>query len=136
MKILLEIQKYKKLFWGLSCEDFNNWQSLLLQCFSELYWNRFTFRVMFWKGSHRSLTAVKNFKRAQHYYNHYKSVPSGIHVSVSTAQLRIFLIARVIMHFENTLQKCFNFSYYKRHQKYVKSRRSGVLIFNFVHGTS
>ena len=23
MKIILEIKKYKKLFWGLPCEDFN-----------------------------------------------------------------------------------------------------------------
>ena len=33
---------------------------------------------MFGKGSHRSLTAGKNFKIAQHYDNHYKSFPSGI----------------------------------------------------------
>ena len=43
-----------------------------------LYWNRFTFRVMLWIGSHQSLTAGKKFKIAQHYYNHYKSFPSGI----------------------------------------------------------
>ena len=55
-----------------------NWQSFLSQCFSELYWNRFTFRVMLWKGSHRPLTAGKNFKIAQHYHNHYKSFLSGI----------------------------------------------------------
>ena len=49
-----------------------------LAMFFELYWNHFTFRVMFWKCSHRSLTAGKNFKKAQHCYNHYKSFPSGI----------------------------------------------------------
>ena len=70
---------------------------------------------MFWKGSHRSLTAGKNFKRAQHYciiiiINLFCQV---FHVSVSSAQGQIFVIARVfdIMQFENMLQKYFNCSY-------------------------
>ena len=33
---------------------------------------------MFRKGSHRCLTAGKNLKLAQRYYNHYKSFQSGI----------------------------------------------------------
>ena len=62
MKIILEVKKFKKLFCGLSCEnvDIGSFHSLLLQFFSELYWNCFTFRIMFWKGSHQSLSAGKN----------------------------------------------------------------------------
>ena len=80
-KIFLKVKKFKKLFCGLSCEDLNIeilMQTPLLQYFSELYWNCFTIRVIFWKGSYRFLTAGKNFKIAQHYYNHYKYFPSVI----------------------------------------------------------
>ena len=74
----LEVKKFKKLFCGLSCENFNTGSLLSCNVFTELYWNCFTFRVMFWKGSHWSLIAGKKFGIAQHYYNHYKSFPSGI----------------------------------------------------------
>ena len=63
MKIFLEVKKFKKLFCGLFCENFDIGSPLF---------NRFTFRVMFRRGSHRSLAADKNFNIAQHYYNHYK----------------------------------------------------------------
>ena len=58
---------------------------------------------MFWKGSHRCLTAGKNLKLAQHYYNHYKYFPSDINVSVCSAQRQMFVIACIfeIMQFYN-----------------------------------
>ena len=59
------------------------------------------------------MTAGKNFKRAQDYYNHYKSFRQVFDVSVSTAQRQFFVIAHIfeIMQFDNMLQKCFNYSY-------------------------
>ena len=33
-----------------------------LECFFEFYWDHFSFRVMFWKGSYRCLTAGKKVK--------------------------------------------------------------------------
>ena len=77
MKIFLVVKKFKKLFCGYPVKIVTLAVSSL-KCFSELSWNCFTFRVMFWKDSHRSLTAGKDFKIAQHYYNHYKSFPSSI----------------------------------------------------------
>ena len=98
-------QKIQKIVLSVILWKLWYWQSLFLQCFSELYWNRFTSKVMIWKGSHRSLTAGKNFKIAQNYYKHYRSFPSGIYVSVSSAQRQIFVIARTfdIMQFDNML---------------------------------
>ena len=66
----------------------------LLQCFSGSYWNRFSFRVKFWKVSHWCLTAVKNLKLAQRCYiiiiNLFNHV---FNVSVCSAQRQVFVIA-------------------------------------------
>ena len=71
------------------------------------------FRVMYWKGLRRSFTAGKNFKMAQHFYNHYKSFPSG------TWCIRDFSAVANICNctcfwrhgFDNMLQKWFNCNY-------------------------
>ena len=60
-KCFCEVKKFKKLFCALSCE-------ILIfavsshECFSELYWNHFSFRAIFWKVSYRFLTAGRKIK--------------------------------------------------------------------------
>ena len=104
MKIILEVKKFKKLFCG---------QPPLLQYFFGLYWNRFTFRAMFWKGSYLSLIAGKNFRKHNIIIIIINLLCQVFHISVSSAQPEMFVIARFfdIMQSDNVLQKCLNCRY-------------------------
>ena len=78
MKIILEVKKFKKLFCGLSCENFNIGSLSSLAMFFWTLLKPFYILSDVWRGLHQSLTAGKNFKITQHYYDHYKSLPTGI----------------------------------------------------------
>ena len=53
-------QKVQKIVLWVILRHFQYWQAVSShECFSEHYWNHFSFRVMFWKGSYRCLTAGK-----------------------------------------------------------------------------
>ena len=79
-KILLWSQKVKKIAPRVILWKFSYWQSHSLQCFSELCLNRFSFRVTFWKGSDRCLTAGKNLKIARYYNTRIYNLNSGPHI--------------------------------------------------------
>ena len=107
MKIFLEVKKFENLFCRLY------WQSPLLQSFSELFWNRFTFRIMFWKVHSDRWQLVKISKQHSIIIIIINLLRQVFNVSASSAQRQIFVIALVfdIMQFDNILQKCFNCSY-------------------------
>ena len=87
--------------------------SPLLQYFSKLYWNRFTFRVTFWKGSYRSLKLVKISKEHNIIIVIRNPLGQVFNVLSSSTQWQIFVIACFfdIMQFDYMLQKCFSCSY-------------------------
>ena len=94
----ISVLKYKK-FCGLSCEIFNiRWQSPLLKCFCELYWNRFSLRVIFWKKFISMLDSCYKFQISTIILSIHNIViiiinnyRHEINVSLCSAQRKIFV---------------------------------------------
>ena len=93
----------------------------LLKCFSELYWNCFSFRVMFWKSSYQCLTAVQKLQISATLLLIHDIIiiiiinlfRQEFNESVCSGHWKIFVITCIfdIMQFDNLLQLLFNCSY-------------------------
>ena len=112
MKIFLEVKKFKKLFCGLSCENFNIGSVLSCNVFLNVIETVLLLELCFEKVHNDPWQLVK----ISRYHNIIIIIINlffqVFNVSVSSAQRQIFVIARVfdIMQFD-MLQKYFNCSY-------------------------